>query len=297
MDTNFEQIVPWNGAQDTGKDVRLKWQRNFDRIKANFEELTDLFEKVNLGTDEAPAWAIRAKYGLYTDSWISAKGKNPAAGSTPVAGATELSKLTDVLITTPADGQVLAYDTALGKWVNSEPVAGGLDVEELAEYLTNNNYAKKTDITAALSGYATTDWADGRYFRRKVSEISDASTDAGDLYAFGGYLNVSGGNSSFPNEYGILLNFALQDNDYRIQLYSASGGVLYFRTRYNALNSNWARIITSSGVGASGTWGIGITGNAGTATKLQTARTLWGRPFDGTKNVSGALTGVTDITA
>lgn len=39
MDNQFEQIVPWNGAQDTGRDVRLKWQRNFERIKANFEEL------------------------------------------------------------------------------------------------------------------------------------------------------------------------------------------------------------------------------------------------------------------
>jgi hypothetical protein len=40
-----------------------------------------------------------------------------------------------------------------------------------------------------------------------------------------------------------------------------------------------------------------ITGNAGTATALQNVRTLWGQNFDGTANVSGSLTGVTDITA
>jgi hypothetical protein len=40
-----------------------------------------------------------------------------------------------------------------------------------------------------------------------------------------------------------------------------------------------------------------VTGNASTATALQNARTLWGQSFDGTANVSGALTGVTDITA
>ena len=39
MDTNFEQIIPWNGAQDTGRDVRLKWKRNFDKIAAAFAEL------------------------------------------------------------------------------------------------------------------------------------------------------------------------------------------------------------------------------------------------------------------
>lgn len=38
-------------------------------------------------------------------------------------------------------------------------------------------------------------------------------------------------------------------------------------------------------------------GNAATATKLQTARTIWGQSFDGSGNISGALTGVTSITA
>jgi len=41
--------------------------------------------------------------------------------------------------------------------------------------------------------------------------------------------------------------------------------------------------------------GLSVT-NALTATKLQTARTLWGQSFDGTANVTGSLTSVTDIT-
>lgn len=53
---------------------------------------------------------------------------------------------------------------------------------------------------------------------------------------------------------------------------------------------------TKAGVGASGTWGINVTGNAGSSTKLQTARTLWGRSFDGTANVSGNLDSVGNIT-
>lgn len=53
---------------------------------------------------------------------------------------------------------------------------------------------------------------------------------------------------------------------------------------------------TKTGSGASGTWGINVTGNAGSATKLQTARTLWGRSFDGTGNVSGNLDNVGNIT-
>lgn len=34
----------------------------------------DLFEKVNIGTASAPVYAIRAKYGLYTDYFLTAKG-------------------------------------------------------------------------------------------------------------------------------------------------------------------------------------------------------------------------------
>lgn len=44
---------------------------------------------------------------------------------------------------------------------------------------------------------------------------------------------------------------------------------------------------TLTGTGASGTWGINISGNAATATRLQTPRTIWGQSFDGTGNVSG----------
>ncbi len=39
------------------------------------------------------------------------------------------------------------------------------------------------------------------------------------------------------------------------------------------------------------------TSNVASATKLATSRTIWGQPFNGTADVSGALSGVTDITA
>lgn len=50
-----------------------------------------------------------------------------------------------------------------------------------------------------------------------------------------------------------------------------------------------------------GTWGkwheIAFTdGNIASATKLQTARTIWGQSFNGTQNVSGNMTGVGNIT-
>ena len=43
---------------------------------------------------------------------------------------------------------------------------------------------------------------------------------------------------------------------------------------------------TKTGVGASGSWGISVTGNAATATRLATARTVNGVNFDGTANIT-----------
>ena len=46
--------------------------------KATFDEL---FEKVNIGTTSAPVYAIKAKFGLYTEQFLSARGVNPNGGS------------------------------------------------------------------------------------------------------------------------------------------------------------------------------------------------------------------------
>ena len=72
--------------------------------------------------------------------------------------------------------------------------------------------------------------------------------------------------------------------------------------RNDASNTKWNVLyhsgnLTASVIDGLGTLSNNISGNAATATKLQTPRTIWGQSFDGTGNVSGALTEVTDITA
>ena len=51
MDTSFEKIVPWNGAQDTGRDVRLKWERNFSRVASALTELAGDDKKLSEAID------------------------------------------------------------------------------------------------------------------------------------------------------------------------------------------------------------------------------------------------------
>ena len=49
--------------------------------KSLWNSLASLFELVDIGTDESPLMAIKAKYGLFTESFISARGSDPGAGS------------------------------------------------------------------------------------------------------------------------------------------------------------------------------------------------------------------------
>lgn len=201
MDYEFESITPWNGEHDTGRDARLKLDRNFAKIKSNFEELagsryvtTDFFARlfapegedgaeVDVNDMEAVITAVRVKFGLHTDSYISAKGNNPESGST-VAGASALVDLSDVDISNPQDGQIFTWDAARQKWVNADAPSAGLDEAALAEYLTTNHYAKTTDIPS-LEGYATQTWASGQFALKTVA------INAGTGLTGGGNLSAS----------------------------------------------------------------------------------------------------------
>lgn len=70
-------------------------------------------------------------------------------------------------------------------------------------------------------------------------------------------------------------------------LYVDNGNAVIHSGNYNAYAP------TLTGGGASGTWGINITGNAASATKLATPRTLWGQSFDGGGDVNGQLNIIT----
>lgn len=68
---------------------------------------------------------------------------------------------------------------------------------------------------------------------------------------------------------------------------SPNGSYLWHRGVINGTAGAWHRIVEETTDTA---WGINISGNAATASKLTTARTIWGQSFDGSGNVSGHLT-------
>lgn len=84
----------------------------------------------------------------------------------------------------------------------------------------------------------------------------------------------------------------VQANLLNSELWNIAGGDGYIEYYDNGtwFNSRWGKVTAHYGFEGS------LSGNASSATKLQTARTIWGQSFDGTGNVSGALSDVTGIT-
>jgi len=98
-------------------------------------------------------------------------------------------------------------------------------------------------------------------------------TDAGDVW------NLGHGASDQVGFFGFYSERTTNGTDWAHYIKVSDGTVHFNKTVY--------------GTTFSGT----LSGNATSATKLQTSRTLWGRPFNGEGNVSGDMTGVGRIVA
>ncbi len=102
-------------------------------------------------SDGNGGFRIKAKYGLYSDSFISARGVNPDGGGSGGGGVYYLHELLDAAIDNPASGQALVYNGT--KWVN-QAIQTGLDETALASYLTTHSYATQSWVES--KGYLTT---------------------------------------------------------------------------------------------------------------------------------------------
>ena len=143
------------------------------------------------------------------------------------------------------------------------------------------------------------DFLDGRHaasFYQQKSLRSDQNSIYDLRFNYGTYDKGDYGgtyNGEYPTNYGTYLAITQTNKN--------SGALMFFDApTNNALGHIYVR---TRGAGDRNTtyskWGTlaYLTDNVASATKLATSRTLWGQSFDGTGNVSGALTGVTDITA
>lgn len=160
----------------------------------------------------------------------------------------------------------------------------------------------KSHLTTALTGYATESWVSGKNYAVKATTLAGYGiTDGVNAVSVTGTGNAVTAASISGHTLTLTKGstFSLSGHKHAwADITSGKPSTLsgYGITDAYTKTESDNKYPTKTGSGASGTWGISVTGNAGSSTKLQTARTLWGRSFDGTGNVSGNLDAVGNIT-
>lgn len=168
-----------------------------------------------------------------------------------------------------------------------------------------HTFASLTSKPTTLSGYGITDAASSSHTHNYLYTEQVSQEQNTDAYTWireyvmtrkrGHVYNMSG------QEWQYLYGIATGGKYGNIIRSTYGNGVpkMQLMGLYSGNWTNWINVLTESnynsyspsltGSGASGTWGISISGNAATATKLATARNLWGNSFNGTGNISGDL--------
>lgn len=242
------------------------------------------------GTGALGMVKVGSGLNIATDGTLSVAGDvgGSVSGITKTGGG---NALTDVELTN--DNKIIAFTKGLTFWHKDNDGAGsGLDADLLDGYhagFANGQVALYTNFPSASTlisqGLLRSDYESVNYptedFIKAICKWAIKS------YANRGTITVQG--KAAPNSSGWLV----------LSLYSDSGFDAttllprYCSGQYNNLDGNVRMFGTNNYVWRySGTF----TGNVSSATKLQTARTIWGQNFNGTANVSGSMTGVGSIT-
>ncbi len=143
-----------------------------------------------------------------------------------------------------------------------------------------------TPVTS-LSGYATESWVTDNMMKKARL---DTTANIDTLYDAGSYRFSATAQGTWPvaSNYGQVLVVRGADDTIAQMFFPYVESKVYLRTG-NPMSPNngswhaWKELATTGG-------------NIASATKLQTARTLWGQSFDGTANVSGDMSSVGSIT-
>lgn len=123
---------------------------------------SELFTKVNIGTEDDPLYAIRANFGLYSVGFISAKGiGNVSSGAG--GGSSTLAGLNDVALTGAITNDMLVYNGT--HWVNTPMSAIKPDLSAYATKVELNTIALR------LSNVETIFEADSDGAINKWSEV------------------------------------------------------------------------------------------------------------------------------
>lgn len=260
-----------------------------------------------------------------TSDDLTTHNKDPKAHATGIAGnagsATKLATARTLSLTGKAAGSA-TFDGSANAAINVTSVN--------ADTASKLSTARKINITGNASGAATFDGSGDININTTVS-MAAAANSATKLANNGNRDDIADGtkalsglsvykcyqNTGYPQLYGNVVSIGgMGDNE--LFLGWADDSRLLYRAKRDT-ESNWKswRAIaftdeinnyapTKTGSGASGTWGINISGNAASATKLATPRSInvsgtgltgTAKSFDGSGNITIPITLVNSLLA
>lgn len=256
-------------------------------------------------TELDAAASIKAKFGIWTNEFLSAKGLNPDDGE--ITGLT-LGDLSGVYIVSPQDGESLIYQQSSGQWVNQKIEIGN----------PFNVWQGESEETPTLNNKPASEWVNDQ---QKEEHIDDYYvTTKGLVYQFtkdSGQYRWQQVSDKYLIDCWNKLNQFDDDLTERVEALEAgsatniqsvgvgnvvtditkSGTVItankdisvYTKSEINAKLEDYQPLDTAINTGNIGSQSVA------NAAKLTTARTIWGQSFDGTENVSGAMSDVTTL--
>lgn len=143
-------------------------EATFNAFKTAFD---GMFELVNIGTDAAPRYAIHAKYGLYSDSFLSAHGRNDAGGS----GGSSYSRLDAwSAYDSTKEGYVLSAKLGYDLYQNKADSAALNSLASRVGTLEGKNYLDALTLNQSGSGNAVT--AVGLSADKKTLSVTKGAT-------------------------------------------------------------------------------------------------------------------------
>lgn len=217
----------------------------------------------------------------YTESEINAKLTNGSV--TKVGTATVGSTAKGIYLN---GGTPTALSATVG--AANRPVYMNAGTITAGTYTFGNGSGNAPISNGTLCTNLNADLLDGLHngaLTARYLNLAAFVTNCNAMPTHNGIFSWGGTNSANPATYGVLLQWSSVDNPtpgtdqhWITQLASATSNRLFYRTRINTgAWSGWSAVAFTSD-------------NVASATKLQTARTLWGQSFNGTANVDGALT-------
>lgn len=214
----------------------------FNRLFETYDSATPTPTQVLPNDMESTITNIKAKFGFWTEQYLSALGQGTGGGG---GGASALTDLVDVTITSPTQGQALIYD-GNGHWVN------GSISPDLSAYATKAWVQQQGYITSsALNGYATQTWVTQNFLGASATAAAATKlATARSLWgqSFNGTADVSGSMTGVGD---------IQCNSgSRIH---GNGGPLYIG---NANDADWVKISDMCSRQGDGYWKVYSNGSA-----------------------------------